>query len=138
MAGRRRVQDLAEDRGSAVVEFCLMSVLLVMLLFAVVQVAALFYVRSVAASAAADGARYAANAGVSPQAGGERAAALLGQALSPGMARRLPCEGGLVAEAGSGLVTAEVRCRGTIRSVLLPIGALVKVDVTSQSLKDDP
>jgi Flp pilus assembly protein TadG len=132
-----RAHPLAEDRGSAVVDFCLMSVLLVMLLFAVLQVAALFYVRSVAASAAADGARYAANAGVSPQAGAARATALLGQALGPAMAQRLPCEGGLVAEADSGLVTAEVRCRGTIASVLLPIGALVRVEVSGQSLKDD-
>lgn len=129
---------LIDDRGSAVVEFCLMSVLLVMLLFAVLQVAAVFYVRSVASAAAADGARYAANAGVPAQAGAERAAALLAQALSPGTARRLPCAGGLVAEDGSGLVTAEVRCRGTIRSVFLPIGALVTVDVSGQSLKDDP
>jgi Flp pilus assembly protein TadG len=115
-----------------------MSVLLVMLLFAVVQVAAVFYVRSVASAAAADGARYAANAGVPAQAGAERAAALLGQALSPAMARRLPCAGGLVAEPGSGLVTAEVRCRGTISSVFLPIGALVTVEVSGRSLKDDP
>jgi hypothetical protein len=133
-----RPHRLTGDRGSAVVDFCLMSVLLVMLLFAVVQVAALFYVRSVAGSAAADGARYAANAGVSPQAGGVRATALLAQALGPGMARRLPCDGGLVAEAGSGLVTAEVRCRGTIKSLLLPIGAVVRVEVSGQSLKDDP
>lgn len=138
MAGSRRTEVLTDDRGSAVVEFCLMSVLLVMLLFAVVQVAAVFYVRSVASAAAADGARYAANAGVPAQAGAERATALLGQALSPGMARRLPCAGGLVAEAGSGLVTAEVRCRGTIKSVFLPIGALMTVDVSGQSLKDDP
>lgn len=120
------------------VEFCLMSVLLVMLLFAVLQVAALFYVRSVAASAAADGARYAANAGVSPQAGAERAAALLGRALSPAMVRRLPCAGGLVTDADSGLLTAQVRCRGTISSAFLPIGALVTVDVSGQSLKDGP
>lgn len=114
-----------------------MSVLLVLLLFAVIQVAALFYVRSVAGSAAADGARYAANAGVAPQAGAARATALLAQALGPGMAKRLPCTGDLIAEAGSGLATAEVRCRGTIRSVLLPIGALVRVEVSGQSLKDD-
>jgi hypothetical protein len=138
VAERRRARNLTEDGGSAVVEFCLMSVLLVMLLFAVVQVAALFYVRSVAASAAADGARYAANAGVSPRVGGERASTLLGHALSPAMARKLPCAGALVAEAGSGLRTAEVRCRGTIRSIFLPIGALVTVDVSGQSLKDDP
>lgn len=138
MAGRRRLRRPTGDRGSAVVEFCLMSVLLVMLLFAVMQVAALFYVRSVAAAAAADGARYAANAGVSPQAGGERATALLGRALGTGMARRLPCAGDVVAEPGSGLATAEVRCRGTIRSVFLPLGALVRVEVSGQSLKDDP
>ena len=138
MAARQRVHGLTDDRGSAIVEFCLMSVLLVMLLFAVMQVAALFYIRSVAASAAADGARYAANAGVSPQAGGERATALLGQALGRGMARQLPCAGALIPEAGSGLTTAEVRCRGTLRSAFLPIGALVRVDVSGQSLKDDP
>jgi Flp pilus assembly protein TadG len=134
----RRTARLTEDRGSAVVEFCLMSVLLVMLLLAVLQVAALFYVRSVAASAAADGARYAANAGVAAPAGGQRATALLAQALGAGMARRLPCEGGLVTDDNSGLVTAEVRCRGTIRSVLLPLGALVRVEVSGRSLKDDP
>lgn len=138
MAARRRVQGLTGDRGSAVVEFCLMSVLLVMLLFAVLQVAALFYVRSVAASAAADGARYAANAGVSAQAGGERATTLLSQALGARMARRLPCAGALVAETGSGLTAAEVRCRGTIRSAFLPLGAFVSVEVSGQSLKDDP
>jgi Flp pilus assembly protein TadG len=121
-----------------VVEFCLMSVLLVMLLLAVLQVAALFYVRSVAAAAAADGARYAANAGVPPEAGGPRATALLSRALGAGMARRLPCQGGLVTDAGSGLATAEVRCRGHIRSVLLPVGALVRVEVSGRSLKDDP
>ena len=112
-----------------------MSVLLVMLLFAVMQVAALFYVRSMAASAAADGARYAANAGVSPQAGGERATALLGQALGRGMARQLPRVCALGAEAGSALTTAKVRCRGTHRSALLPIGAQGRVDDRLQSLK---
>ena len=33
MAGRRRSEVLTDDRGSAVVEFCLMSVLLVLLLW---------------------------------------------------------------------------------------------------------
>jgi hypothetical protein len=116
----------------------MISVLLVLLLFAVVQVAALFYVRSVASSAASDGARYAANAGVPAGAGGERASALLARALSPGMARRLPCAGELVADPGSGLVTAQVRCRGKIRSVFVPIGALVTIEVRGQSLKDEP
>ena len=43
------------DRGSAIVEFSLITVLLLMLLFVVLQVAALYYVRSVAGASAADG-----------------------------------------------------------------------------------
>jgi Flp pilus assembly protein TadG len=137
-AARRLVSNLADERGSSVVEFSMMSVLLVLLLFAVLQVAALFYIRSVASSAASDGARYAANAGVSPEAGGDRASTLLARALSPAMARRLPCAGELVTDPGSGLVTAQVRCQGNVRSLFLPIGTLVTVKARGQSLKDDP
>jgi len=132
---RRR---LGDDRGSSVMEFTMISVLLVFLLFAVLQVAALFYVRSVVASAAADGARYGANADVDPAAGGARASTLIGRGLGTGMARRLPCEGGQVIDEASGLVTAEVRCQGRIRSVFVPIGALVDIKVSGQSLKDAP
>lgn len=116
----------------------MISVLLVFLLFAVLQVAAVFYVRSVVAAAAADGARYAANASVDPAAGGPRASTLIGRGLGTGMARRLPCTGGQVIDPASGLVTAEVRCQGRIRSVFVPIGALVNIDVSGQSLKDAP
>jgi len=116
----------------------MISVLLVFLLFAVLQVAAVLYVRSVVASAAADGARYGANADVDPAAGGARASTLIGRGLGTGMARRLPCEGGQVIDEASGLVTAEVRCQGRIRSVFVPIGALVDIKVSGQSLKDAP
>lgn len=129
---------LRDDRGSSVVEFALISVLLVFLLFAVLQVAAVFYVRSVVAAAAADGARYAANAGVDPISGGPRASTLIGRGLGAGMARRLPCAGGQLIDAASGLVTAEVRCQGRIRSVFVPVGALVSINVSGQSLKDAP
>lgn len=116
----------------------MISVLLVFLLFAVLQVAAVFYVRSVVAAAAADGARYAANASVDPAAGGPRASALIGRGLGTGMARRVQCAGGQLVDQVSGLVTAEVRCQGRIRSVFVPIGALVDIDVSGQSLKDAP
>ena len=55
---------LRGDGGAAVAEFVMISVLLVFLLFAVVQVAVLFYVRNVVAASAADGARYAASSNV--------------------------------------------------------------------------
>ena len=46
-----------DDRGSGVVEFVLVVVLLVLLLFAVLQIAVWFYARSIVASATADAAR---------------------------------------------------------------------------------
>src|SRR4051794_25783783 len=126
------------DQGSAVVEFTLITVLLLMLLFAVLQVAVLFYVRSVAAAAAADGARYAANADVSPAEGARRASDLIGHGLGSAMSARLPCTGQLVPDAASNLQVARVQCQGEIRSLLLPLGAFVQVRVTGQSLKDRP
>lgn len=118
------------------VEFLLISVLLVLLLFGVLQVAALYYVRSVTSAAAADGARYAANADVQPGEGGAKATSLISRGLGRGMAAHLGCSG--QAERQGGLPVAAVRCQGRIRSLLLPIGAFVRVDVTARSLKDGP
>jgi hypothetical protein len=126
------------EDGSAVVEFCLMSVLLVLLLFGVLQVAAVYYVRSVVSSAASDGARYAANADVDPAAGGGRAGDLIGHGLGSRMAARLPCTGHATRDAASGLVAAEVRCQGRISSLFVPVGPLVRIDVSARSLKDPP
>jgi Flp pilus assembly protein TadG len=113
-------------------------VLLIMLLFGVLQVAALFYVRSVVSAAAADGARYAANADVPSTDGAQRASNLIRQGLGAGMASRLTCTAGSAADASTGLATAQVRCQGQIRSMLVPIGAFVRVDVTARSLKEGP
>ncbi|HEX2902882.1 MAG TPA: TadE family protein [Jatrophihabitans sp.] len=118
------------------VEFVLISVLLIMLLFGVLQVAALFYVRSVTSAAAADGARYAANADVPPGQGGGKASELIRRGLGPGLADQLPCTG--TAERDGPVAVSAVRCRGRIRSLLLPIDAFVRVDVTARSLKDGP
>ena len=60
---------LADDQGAAVIEFVMMIVLLVLVLFGVLQVAVYCYARNIVAAAAADGARYAASLGVDPGAG---------------------------------------------------------------------
>jgi hypothetical protein len=129
---------LGEDRGSAIVEFSLITVLLLMLLFAVLQVGALYYVRSVVSASAADGARYAANADVDPAAGARRASEQIGHGLGPTMASRLLCTGELVPDPESNLQIARVHCQGRIRSLLLPLGAFVQIRVTGQSFKDRP
>ena len=53
------------ERGSAVVDFVLVSILIVTLLLAVLQVAVYVHVRNVVTASAQEGARYAANADVS-------------------------------------------------------------------------
>ena len=129
---------LSGDRGSAIVEFCLITVLLLMLLFVVLQVAALYYVRSVAGASAADGARYAANADLPPADGARRASEEIGRGLGSAMAGRLPCTGELAPDPASGLQIARVHCQGRIQSLLLPLGAFVQIRVTGQSVKDRP
>jgi hypothetical protein len=124
------------ERGAAVAEFALISVLLVMLLFGVLQVAVLFYVRNIAAASASDGARYAGGADVAGPEGARRASALLRTTLAPSVARDLPCEARQDTDAGSGLPIAVVRCRGRLHSIFLPIGALVRIDVTGRALEE--
>lgn len=116
----------------------MMSALLVFLLFAVLQVAAVFFVRSVVSSAAADGARYGANANVSPDEGAARASTLIASGLSDSMASQVPCRGEATFDAPTGLAMTRVHCTGRVRSIFLPIGALVTIDVTGQSLKERP
>jgi hypothetical protein len=127
-----------DERGSSIAEFAMISVLLVFLLFAVLQVAAYFYVKSIVSAAASDGARYGANASLDPAVGGDRANLLVGQALSPQMSQRLPCVGDQTVDAASGLVAARVNCHGQIRSIFFPVGAFITIDVTGRALKEGP
>lgn len=133
---RALVGDKTRDSGAAIAEFAMISVLLVFVLFAVLQVAVYSYVRNVVAASAADGARFAAASGVDYARGGLRASDLVGHGLTDGVARDVPCVGRPGADPASGLPLAIVRCAGHIRSVFLPIGALLRIDVTSSVLKE--
>ncbi len=53
---------LTDDAGSAVTEFSLVSIVLVMLFLAIVQLGAALFVRNTLVACAAEGARYGANA----------------------------------------------------------------------------
>lgn len=124
------------DRGAAVVEFVMIAVLLMFVVFAVLQVAVFFYIRDIVAVSAARGARYAANAGTDYALGGVHASNLVRDGLSPAVASAIPCRGSAARDAQTGLTVAVVRCRGHLRSIFLPLGSLVDVDVTSRSLKE--
>jgi hypothetical protein len=116
----------------------MMSVLLIFLLFAVLQVAVLFYARNIVLASAADGARYAASSNVDARDGGTRATTEIDRGLTTTVGRDIPCTGSLGVDGASGLQTTVVHCTGTIKSIFLPIGAFVHIDVTARSLTEAP
>ena len=114
----------------------MVAVLLVFVLFGVLQVAVYFYVRNIVAASAARGARFAANEGIDYAQGGVHASTLVDEGLSSGVARSIPCAGSGGTDAATGLPLAVVQCTGHLKSIFLPIGALIGIDVTSRSLKE--
>lgn len=125
-----------DDRGASVVDFVLISVLLVFLLFGVLQVAMYVYARNIVSAAAADAARYAAARGVDPAAGGGRAGQLIRQGLGAGAAARIPCAGAPAVDAASGLAVTTVHCRGRVPITFLPLQIPLWIDVRSAALTE--
>lgn len=123
------------DRGSAVVEFVLVSVLLVMLLLGVLQVGVYLHVRNVVAASAADGARYAANADVGVEAGAPRASEVIARSTGPRVATEVPCVSTL--EPGAqGATLVAVTCRGALPVFFAPLGRLLPLSVTARALQE--
>jgi Flp pilus assembly protein TadG len=131
---------VAADRGASVVEFVLLTVLLVVLLFAVLQVAVWFYARSIVASAAADGAHYAATFDDASDPGGtageQRARQLISDGLNARAAQDIPCTGTDGVDAASGLPITTVRCHGRPHMLLLPFDLPLGIDVHSSVLRE--
>jgi Flp pilus assembly protein TadG len=135
MAARSRCAR-ADDRGAAVVEFVMMAVLLVMVLFAVLQVAVYCYARNIVAAAAADAARYASSLGVDPATGAGRASVLIADGLNAEDAERIPCTSTQGVDAATGLPVTVVHCQGRLRALFAPLDIPVTIDVTSTSLTE--
>ena len=126
----------SRDGGAAVVEFVLVSTLLIFLLFGVLQVAVYFYARNVGAASAADAARYAAAEDVAPGAGAARAIRLIRQGLYDADASGLHCTSGLTRDAASGLAATTVHCTGHIRLLFSPLRMPLTIDVRSSVLRE--
>jgi Flp pilus assembly protein TadG len=124
-----------DDRGSSVADFVLMSTLLVLLLFGVMQVGLYMYARTITAAAAADGARYGAAAGLPADAAARRADAVLHSGLHSAAAG-VGCTSGFGADAASGLAISTVHCSGHVRSVFVPLGTWLGIDVTASALRE--
>jgi len=68
-----RLRRVRGDRGSAVVDFVLVTIILVPLVLGIVQIALVLYVRNTLASAASEGARFGATLDHGPDDGEARA-----------------------------------------------------------------
>lgn len=119
------------DEGAAVVEFVLVSGLLLMLFLGVVQVGLVLHMRNVITANAAEGARYAANEGVDPSVGGERAHALTAESLSGKVAGAITCTGALDGD------LVAVNCDGQLPLTFLPIGS-VRLHAVGHAVKEQP
>ena len=131
--GRCRARD---DAGAAVVDFVMISVLLVVLLLGVLQVAVYFYARNVTAAAAADAARYAAAREIDPRDGGPRASRLIHEGLDDADAAAITCTGRAARDRRSGLAVTTVHCIGHIRLLFLPLHLPLTIDVTASVLRE--
>ena len=89
MAEQCSVDDDGE-RGSAVVDFVLVSLLIVALLLVILQVAVYAHVRNVVTASAQEGARFAANADVDSALGAARTLEVVGRATNARTAGMAP------------------------------------------------
>lgn len=81
-ADHRADRGARDQRGAAVVDFVLVSLVLVPLFLGIMQVALVMHVRTTLASAAAEGARYAATVDRGPDDGVARTRSEIAEALS--------------------------------------------------------
>ncbi|PRY51106.1 TadE-like protein [Geodermatophilus tzadiensis] len=137
--GPGRLDDDSGDveRGSAVVDFVLVSVLIVVLLLAVLQVAVYVHVRNVVVAGAQEGARFAANADVSVSEAPGRTLAVVARATSARTAAGLVCSAAEEVEA-SGLTLVTVRCAGAVPTLLAGLGDVLPLEVTGRAVEEAP
>ena len=111
------------DDGSAVVEFTLVSSLLMVLFLAVLQVGVALDVRNTLVAAAADGARYAAAAGRSPGDAVAETREVIGASLPARYAADVTSE--VQAVGGLDTVVVQVRAPLPLLGLFGPAGELV-------------
>jgi hypothetical protein len=122
------------DEGSSVVEFTLVSTLLVFLFLGVLQVGLTLHTRNVLVSAAQEGARYAANADRTPEEGVERTRAAIGEALGAGARDRMQVSALPVGSEG-GVPVVGMQVSGPLPVVFLPVGPL-RLTVQGHALEE--
>ena len=103
-----------DERGSAVVDFVLVSMVLVPLVLGLIQVGLVLHVRNTLAAAATEGARYGATIDRSPAQGATRTREQIGDAVAARFAEDVSAR----QETVDGVPTVAV----TVRAVVPPLG----------------
>ena len=114
----------------------MISTLLILLLFCVLQLGVFFYARNIVSASAADAARFAASYGASPSAGGPRAEELIAEGLGSDTASDIRCISRTGVDTGSGLATVTVHCHGRVQALLAPIDVPLTIDFTASALRE--
>ena len=122
-----------DQRGAAVVDFVLVMVVLVPLVFGILQVALVLLVRNTRTAAASEGARYAATAGATPADGAARTRAQISGALAGRYARDVQAHEVLIDGAPAVEVTVHV-----VVPALGIAGPAVTLDVAGHAIEEQP
>jgi len=120
------------ERGAAVVDFVLVSLVLVPLVLGLVQVALVLHVRNTLTAAAAEGARYAATVDRQPQDGVARTRAQIAGALADRFAGRVSAADVTV----DGVPAVEVRVHADVPPLGL-WGPAVSLDVAGHAVREE-
>lgn len=121
----------SEDEGSAVVDFVLVSLILMPLFLGLVQVALVLYVRNSVTAAATEGARYAARLDQGPSDGAARTRRQLDGVIGDRFVQDVTARDTIV----DGLAVAEVRVRVRVPPLGL-WGPAVELDLTGHGVRE--
>ncbi|MCW2580011.1 MAG: uncharacterized protein JWR82_1612 [Blastococcus sp.] len=113
----------------------MVSILIVTLLLAVLQVAVYVHVRNVVTASAQAGARHAANADVDSALGAARTVEVVAKATTAQTAAGLVCTSAEELD-GTGVPLVVVRCSGSVPSLLASLGNLLPLEVTGRAVKE--
>lgn len=130
---RSRLSTAEDEGGAAVVDFVLVSMVLVPLVLGLIQVALVLHVRNTLTAAAAEGARYGATVDRGPEHAATRARQRVDEALAARFAEGVTARAVRV----DGMETVVVRVRARVPALGL-WGPGVAVDVEGHAVEELP
>lgn len=116
---RRAWRRLGDDDGSAVAEFPMVAVLIIMIALMIVQAALIVHTRNTLVDAAVQGAHHASLVGSSPQDGAERAERLIDERFGGGLEVEATAQ-----QEADGVIRVQVSATLPLVGLLGPAGAM--------------